>query len=361
MKSVGNRHEFWHGRRVLVTGHTGFKGSWLSLWLQNLGADVIGYALPPSTEPALFELARVGDEMESVLGDIRDPASLRDLIARSEPEVLFHLAAQPLVHYGYEHPVETYSVNLMGTVNVLEAVRATPTLRSVVVVTSDKCYENREWVWGYRERDALGGFDPYSSSKACTELIAAAYRTSYFSGSSRTALATARAGNVIGGGDWADNRLLPDIMRAALAGEPLSIRNPHSIRPWQHVLESLSGYLSLAEQLYDDGSSYAEAWNFGPLETDARPVLWIASRLQELWGHGLRWSIDSGDHPHEANYLKLDCSKSRSRLGWVPKLPLEQALQWTVRWYKDFEKDGDLRAVTLAQIEEYDRLTPSVL
>ena len=356
MNTSSNRREFWRGKKVLVTGHTGFKGSWLSLWLQKLGAEVTGYALPPSTAPALFELAQIGQGMESVLGDIRDPASLQDLVRRTEPEVVFHLAAQPLVHYGYQHPAETYSVNVMGTVNVLEAIRSSPTIRAVVVVTSDKCYENREWVWGYREHDPLGGYDPYSSSKACTELIASAYRNSFFSDRSQTALATARAGNVIGGGDWADNRLLPDVIRAALSETSLAIRRPGSIRPWQHVLESLAGYLSLAELLHQHGSTYAEAWNFGPLETDARPVSWIVEQLRRLWGENLRWEMDSENHPHEANYLKLDCSKARSRLGWTPRLSLEQALRWTVHWYKAFENGQDLRAVTLAQIEDYENL-----
>jgi len=321
---------FWAGKVVLLTGHTGFKGSWLSLWLQSMGARVIGYALVPPTNPSLFEVAEVGKEMISIIGDIRDFDKLKATFSEHKPEIIIHMAAQPLVRYSYANPIETYSTNVMGTVHLLEAARLGNSVRAIVNVTTDKCYENREWAWGYRENEPMGGFDPYSNSKGCSELVTAAYRNSYFHPEKYkehgVALASGRAGNVIGGGDWAEDRLIPDIMRAITKGEPVNIRNPYAIRPWQHVLEPLSGYLVLAKKLYEEGSSYAESWNFGPNDEDAKPVQWIVDRLTNAWGEDASWVLDSGDHPHEAHYLKLDCSKAKTRLDWHPKWHLEEAL-----------------------------------
>ena len=353
--------EFWAGKRVLLTGHTGFKGSWLALWLQQLGAQVTGYALAPPTVPSLFALARIGELIDSHLGDVRDGATLAEVVAAARPEIVLHLAAQPLVRESYRLPQETYATNVMGTVHLLEAVRRCDSVRAVVNVTTDKCYDNREWCWGYRENEPLGGFDPYSSSKACAELVSAAYRTSFFSAAgaqSGVALATARAGNVIGGGDWAGDRLVPDCLRALLADAPVRIRNPHAIRPWQHVLEPLSGYLLLARRLYEAGAEFAEAWNFGPAETDARPVAWIVERLCGLWGESAGWQLDPGEHPHEANYLKLDCSKARTRLGWSPAWNLGEALEAIVAWTRAYKDGADLRAFTLSQIETYQTRQP---
>ncbi len=348
---------FWRGKRVLLTGHTGFKGSWLSLWLQSLEANVIGYALAPPTSPSLFEVAGVGAGMTSIIGDIRDLENLRKVFARHEPEIVIHMAAQPLVRLSYSEPVETYSTNVMGTVNLLEAVRHTQSVRAVVNVTSDKCYENKEWVWGYREHEPMGGYDPYSNSKGCAELVTSAYRNSYFHpekyNEHHVAMASARAGNVIGGGDWAADRLIPDIMRAIVKGEPVHIRNPHAIRPWQHVLEPLSGYLLLAEKLYQEGAAYAEGWNFGPGDEDARPVQWIVERLSNTWGEGASWKLDTGNHPHEAHYLKLDCSKAKARLHWQPRWPLAHTLNAIVEWHRAHRDGQDMRKTTLRQIDAY--------
>jgi len=350
---------FWKGKRVLMTGHTGFKGSWLSLWLQSLGAQVVGYALAPPTNPSLFEVAQVGKGMTSIIGDIRDLERLRAVFAEHKPEIVIHMAAQPLVRYSYIEPVETYSTNVMGTVNLLEAVRSTPSVKAVVNVTSDKCYENREWAWGYRENEAMGGFDPYSSSKGCAELVTSAYRNSYFHAEKyRThgvAIATGRAGNVIGGGDWADDRLIPDIMRAITQGKPVNIRNPHAIRPWQHVLEPLSGYLMLAQKLVEEGATYAEGWNFGPSDEDAQPVQWIVEKLTGSWGEGASWALDGGDHPHEAHYLKLDCSKAKARLNWYPKWHLEHALGAIIDWHRAYGEKQNMREFSLGQIQSFDR------
>ena len=344
--------QFWRGRRVLMTGHTGFKGSWLCLWLTSLGAEVHGYALPPPTDPSLFEVAKIGDLLAaSEMADLRNGEALSAVVSRACPEIVFHLAAKPLVRYSYREPVETYAVNVMGTVNLLEAIRQTDCVRAVVCVTTDKCYENREWPWGYRENEPLGGHDPYASSKACAELVSTAYRHSFFSASG-VALATARAGNVIGGGDWAADRLLPDILRALDAGEPLTIRSPGAIRPWQHVLEPLSGYMALAEALVASGAQAAEAWNFGPVDDDARPVGWILDRLSARVPE-LRWQCDASPQPHEANYLKLDSSKARARLGWAPRWRLDKALDMTVDWHRAWRQGGDMRAASLAQIAEY--------
>lgn len=353
------RPEFWKDKRVLITGHTGFKGSWLSLWLQALGAEVSGYSLPAPTSPSLFELARVAEQMQAIEGDVRDFEHLNRTIKSTRPEIVIHMAAQSLVRRSYLNPVETFATNVMGTVHLLEAARESDSLKAVIVVTSDKCYENREWVWGYREIDPMGGHDPYSSSKGCTELATAAFRNSFFNGTgerqSTAAVASARAGNVIGGGDWAEDRLLPDIMRGWLEGRSVLIRNPQAVRPWQHVLEPLGAYLLLAENLYAEGESYAESWNFGPLEQDARPVSWIVDRCRLFWGDGARWEQDEQEHPHEANYLKLDCSKARARLGWEPRWNLERALEATVQWYRAYQSGDDVRQLTLRQIEEYQK------
>lgn len=356
------QNSFWQGKRVFLTGHTGFKGSWLCLWLANMGAELTGYALDPPTNPSLFELARVGELANSVIADVRDLERLKAEMLKAEPEIVIHMAAQPLVRDSYKIPVETYAINVMGTVHLLEAVRSCPTVRVVVNVTTDKCYENREWVWGYRENEPMGGYDPYSNSKGCSELVTAAYRSSYFVNqqlhSSTTqrhgaAVATARAGNVIGGGDWATDRLIPDVIRAIMAGEPVQIRNPHAIRPWQHVLEPLSGYLLLAQRLYEEGPVFASGWNFGPHDEDAKPVEWIVQRLCSQWGKNASYVLDQGDHLHEAHYLKLDCSKARAELGWRQRWRLERALDSIVEWTEAYREKQDLREVCLRQIVEY--------
>jgi CDP-glucose 4,6-dehydratase len=350
---------YWQGRRVFLTGHTGFKGSWLALWLQKLGAEVHGYALAPDTEPAMFNLARVGQGMASTLGDIRDLDGLSAAMAEARPEVVLHLAAQALVRRSYQDPVATYATNVMGTVNLLEAVRRTPGVRSVVAVTTDKCYENREWVWGYRENEAMGGHDPYSSSKGCAELVTSAYRRSFFPperhGQHGVALASARAGNVIGGGDWAPDRLVPDILRAMEQGRDVVIRSPGAVRPWQHVLEPLSGYLTLAEALHVQGPAFAEAWNFGPWDADAQPVRWIVERLTALWGQnaGYRLEVESGA-PHEAQLLKLDIAKARTRLKWQPRWTLSRTLAGIVEWHQAYCSRSDVRDLTLRQIAEFE-------
>ena len=352
MEGVEVNPEFWRGKRVFLTGHTGFKGGWLALWLQSMGAEVHGYALNPPTETNLFTVSGVEKGMaSSTIADIRDAGMLRRAMQAANPEIIFHLAAQPLVRYSYVEPVETYSVNVMGTVHLLEAVRVTPGVKAVVNVTTDKCYENREWVWGYRESEALGGYDPYSSSKACAELVTSAYRRSFFEAAG-VALASARAGNVIGGGDWAEDRLIPDFMRAMDAGEMLQIRSPGSTRPWQHVLEPLSGYLMLAEGLHVHGTLFAEGWNFGPCDDDARPVSWIVGRLAEM-RKDVHWQCDERPQPHEANYLKLDSSKARSRLHWSPRWHLHAALQKTLDWHQAWRNGEDMRAFTFAQIDQY--------
>ncbi len=352
---------FWKGKRVLLTGHTGFKGGWLSLWLQSLGANLLGYALAPPTNPSLFEVADVEKGMTSVIGDIRDLVKLQAVFAEHRPEIVIHMAAQPLVRYSYQNPVDTYSTNVMGTVHLLEAVRHTPGVKAVVNITTDKCYENREWIWGYRENEPMGGFDPYSNSKGCAELVSAAYRTSFFSADSYAqhgiATATVRAGNVIGGGDWAQDRLIPDILAAFEQGRKVDIRNPHAIRPWQHVMEPLRGYLTLAEQLFEYGPSFGEGWNFGPIDEDAKPVGWIVEQMAGLWGKDAQWQIDTGEHPHEAHYLKLDISKARSRLNWHPALRLKDALALIIDWSKQREEGANMRQLTLSQLQAYQALT----
>ena len=342
---------FWKGKRVFVTGHTGFKGGWICLWLKHLGVEVTGYSLEPATVPSLFEAADVGEGMQSIIGDIRDHAKLSKAISESKPDVVIHMAAQPLVRYSYAQPVETYEVNVMGTVHLLEGVRSTPSVKAVVNVTTDKCYENREWVWGYRENEAMGGVDPYSSSKGCAELVTSAYRQSFFEPAG-IALASVRAGNVIGGGDWATDRLIPDFLRAMDAGETLNIRSPQAVRPWQHVLEPLSGYLMLAEQLYSNGSSFAEGWNFGPSDDDSRTVSWIIERMAEM-RKDINWQCDEAPQLHEANLLKLDSSKARGQLNWQPLWRLQTALQKTLEWHEAWRNAEDMRAVSLAQINDY--------
>lgn len=355
--------QFWNGKKVLITGHTGFKGSWLSLWLQSLGATVVGYSLPAPTQPNLFDVANVAEGMTSVIGDVRDLEHFQAVMKQHQPEIVFHMAAQPLVRYSYQNPVETYATNVMGTVNVLEAIRHTESVRSAVVITTDKCYENREWVWGYRENEPMGGRDPYSNSKGCAELVVSAYRDSFFSPQTydrhRVGLASARAGNVIGGGDWALDRLIPDIMRAIQENRPVLIRSPRAIRPWQHVLEPLSGYLCLAEQLWHHGPDYAEGWNFGPTDDDAKPVAWIVDRLTKLWGEGASWELDLGSHPHEATYLKLDCSKAKAKLGWTPRTSLATALDWIVEFYRAYQAHENMREMTESQILRFQAIESS--
>lgn len=352
-------NEFWSGRSVFLTGHTGFKGSWLGLWLQRLGAKVHGYALAPCTQPSLFELGRVAEGMCSTIGDVRDRDALRRAVRSAAPEVVFHLAAQPIVRESYEDPIGTYSTNVMGTAHLLDEVRQIPSVRSVVVVTSDKCYENRELDRGYAEDDAVGGFDPYSSSKGCAELVTASFRNSFFrptdNARHRVGIASARAGNVVGGGDWSRDRLIPDILRAIDAGLPVRIRNPHATRPWQHVLEPLGGYLLLAQRLLERGADFAEAWNFGPDAGDARPVRWIVERMTEQWGFGASWTLDGGEHPHEARFLKLDIAKATNRLGWRPRWGLDECLRRIVDWHRAFRDGTDMRTFTLRQIEEFSR------
>jgi CDP-glucose 4,6-dehydratase len=346
---------FWGGRRVLVTGHTGFKGSWLALWLHALGAEVHGLATHPPTTPSLFALTKLNEIVPSIKGDVRDIAAVRGAVDRSKPEVVFHLAAQALVNRSLADPVSTYSTNVMGTVNLLEALRsARRDVGAVVCVTSDKCYVNRDWDWGYRENDELGGLDPYSSSKACQELVAASYRDSLVGAD--MAVATARAGNVIGGGDWAEYRLVPDVMQAAMEGRTVTVRNPHSVRPWQHVLNPLSGYVCLAERLATVGRTFAEPWNFSPPVEDAEPVSRLVELLRRRWPGELSVEVaPMSNDPHEARLVKLDASKARQRLGWIPRWPLERAVDAIVEWYDAYRGGRDLRAVTLEQIEAFGR------
>jgi CDP-glucose 4,6-dehydratase len=353
---------FWHGRRVFLTGHTGFKGSWLSIWLEQLGAEVCGLALDPPTDPSLFKDASVAQGMRSEISDVRDLERVKAILQEHRPEIVFHMAAQPLVRKSYEDPVGTYATNVMGTANVLESVRGCDSVRAVVVITTDKCYENREWIWPYRETDRLGGFDPYSNSKACAELVVAAYRNSFFNPADYSrhgvAVASVRAGNVIGGGDWAEDRLVPDIMRAFMDERAVRIRNPYAIRPWQHVLEPLRGYLAVAESLCEHGVACGEAWNFGPDQSDAQPVEWIVRELAEDWGAGATWDIEEGVQPHEAQNLKLDCSKAAARLGWRPQLRLKQALAMTSSWYQARLQGQDMQVFTKSQIRSYVECLP---
>jgi CDP-glucose 4,6-dehydratase len=350
---------FWRGKRVLLTGHTGFEGGWLTLWLQNAGAELLGYSLPPGT-PSLFALADLGPGMRSITGDVRDREHLGRVFDEFEPEVVFHLAAQALVRQSHQQPAETFDVNVMGTVQVLEAIRCTPGVKAAVIITSDRCYENREWVWGYRENDPMGGHDPYSASKGCSELVVSSYQRCFFAsgGASQhgVSVASARAGNLIGGGDWAPDRLVPDAMRAFVEGKTLLLRSPLSVRPWQHVLEPLHGYMTLAQRLYQEGTAHVGGWNFGPSSGDSRRVVEVVGALAALWGDKVSWETESAAQPHEADALRLDCSKAHARLGWTPRLPVDSALKWVVRWFKDWQRGANVRAISIRDIEQYEAL-----
>jgi CDP-glucose 4,6-dehydratase len=351
---------FWKGKRVFLTGNTGFKGAWLSVWLNELGAEVYGYALDPPTDPSLFAMAALGKRTHATIGDIRDRLALAKAMGEAAPDIIIHMAAQPLVRLSYAEPIMTYETNVMGTANLLEAARSCPSVRSIVMITTDKCYDNKEWPWGYRENESLGGYDPYSSSKACSEIVAAAYRNSFFNPKDygkkhQVAVATARAGNVIGGGDWAKDRLVPDIVKSIAEGRKVLIRSPYAIRPWQHVLEPLSGYLLLAQRLYEKGCEFAEAWNFGPYDSDAKPVQWIVERLCSSWPGAKGYEIDKDPQPHEATYLKLDCSKARARLDWQPNWELQETLQRIVDWNLAQLGGEDMYKISVAQIAEFER------
>ena len=345
---------FWFGKKVFLTGHTGFKGGWLSLWLTSMGAKVTGYALSPNSFPSFYEVAKMQGEIEaSFIDDIRDLEKLKTAMFKTKPEIVIHMAAQPLVRYSYTNPVETYSTNVMGTVHLLEGIRELDCVRATVIVTTDKCYENKEWVWGYRENDPMGGYDPYSNSKGCAELVTSAYRQSFFSTLSHNGLASARAGNVIGGGDWSVDRLIPDAIKAFEASRPLMIRNPMATRPWQHVLAPLSGYIVLAQALYRDGPEFASSWNFGPGEEDNRSVQDVVNLIVSQWGQSAKWEKEGSEQPHEAGLLKLDCSKARQQLGWIPKWGIEVAVEKTVSWQKSFQSNANMQEVSLAQINQY--------
>lgn len=354
---------FWADKKVFITGHTGFKGSWLCLWLSSLGANVTGYALEAPTSPSMYSLCNIDSMITSIIADIRDKEKIRQALMDAEPDIVIHMAAQPLVRDAYRIPIETYEINVMGTANVLEGVRYAighgKKIKAFINVTTDKCYENKEWAWGYRENDRLGGYDPYSNSKACSELVTASYRDSFFNlneySSHGIGIATARAGNVIGGGDWAFDRLIPDCVRALLNGEVIKIRNPHAIRPWQHVLEPLSGYLLLAERLYTSGDKYSGSWNFGPADTDAQPVEWIVKELCKMWDDAAKYEIDLGRNPHEATYLKLDCSKAKMQLGWSPKWQLGKALDMIIQWTRKYKENQNLMEECLRQIKEFEK------
>lgn len=363
LETLDITQHFWRDKRVFITGHTGFKGSWLSLWLQQLGATVMGYSLPllPSN-PCLFETARVGVGMASLQGDILDLAALQTAIDKFSPDIVFHLAAQSLVKQSYADPIQTYATNVMGTAHLLETIRQTESVQVVVVVTSDKCYDNKEWIWGYRESDPMGGHDPYSSSKGCAELLTAAYRRSFLGaaagGERCTAVATVRSGNVIGGGDWSKDRLVPDLLRAFACEESAFIRHPEAVRPWQHVLDPLYGYLLLAETMYREPEKYSSAWNFGPTAVSAQPVAWIADRLAALWGQGASWTSDPMLHPHEATYLQVDSSKAWNQIGWRPRLHLAEALTWIVDWTQAYRTGKDMHDFTNQQIIQFMELSP---
>lgn len=351
-------NDFYKDRKILITGHTGFKGSWLSIWLNKLGADVIGYALPPPTQPSLFDICKLKEKLTYIEGDVRDYKLLKDIFEKYQPEIVFHMAAQSLVRASYIQPLETYETNVMGTVNVLEVCRHASSVKAIVNVTSDKCYENREWIWGYRENDPMGGYDPYSSSKGCAELVTNAYINSFFGSNTdkeqAKSLASVRAGNIIGGGDWAKDRLIPDCIKASMANKPIIIRYPDAVRPWQHVLEPIYGYLLLASRLYEDGTAFSGAWNFGPDDYNIKPVKWIVQYMTEHWGSGLSWQVDDSNKPHESQYLKLDCSKAKTKLGWYPQWDLQEALNKTIEWYDAYLTNLDTFHLSINQIENYE-------
>ena len=358
VKAAAVNSSFWSGKRVFMTGHTGFKGGWLSLWLSSMGAKVTGYSLAPNTNPNFFDVAGVQENVDkSHIGDIRDLSALQKAMSDANPEIVMHMAAQPLVRYSYANPVETYATNVMGTVHVLESIRALSSVRAAVMVTTDKCYENKEWAWGYRENEPMGGYDPYSNSKGCAELVTSAYRQSYFSpekySQHRVALASARAGNVIGGGDWSEDRLIPDAIKAFEANQPLIIRNPLATRPWQHVLEPLSGYLVLVQALYQGGAQFDGGWNFGPRDEDTRSVQDVINLLIKHWSSAASWKQDTGEQPHEAHSLKLDCSKAKQYLNWSPKWSLEQAIEKIAKWQGGIQRGADMKALSLEQIKAY--------
>lgn len=355
---AGLFNNIYKGKRVLITGQTGFKGSWLSIWLRELGADVTGYALEPPTTPSLFKICDLQKKITSITGDIRNLKMLRDVFGEYQPEIVFHMAAQSLVRYSYREPIETFETNIMGTVNLIEACRNTPSVRAVVVVTSDKCYENHEDRRSYRENDPMGGYDPYSSSKGCAELITGAYLKSFFNPDNYNehimSLASGRAGNVIGGGDWAEDRLVPDCIKAIENNKSIVIRYPNAVRPWQHVLEPLSGYLMLAQRLYDDGPAFGGGWNFGPDDENVKPVRWFIERIIKIWGGNASWTIDRNDKPYEADYLKLDCSKAKSLLGWYPQWNIKLSLEKTIDWFKAYYENEDMLIATVSQIRNYE-------
>jgi CDP-glucose 4,6-dehydratase len=355
MKIENVAPDFWNGKKVFLTGHTGFKGSWLSFWLSSMGAKITGYSLAPNKTPNLFDVLEIEQLIEkSYTADIRDLPILQKAMSESKPDVLIHMAAQPLVRYSYSNPVETYATNVMGTVHVLEGARTISSIRATIVVTTDKCYENKEWVWGYRENEEMGGYDPYSNSKGCAELVTSAYRQSYFSSvGSTNKVASARAGNVIGGGDWSEDRLIPDAIKSFESNAPLMIRNPLATRPWQHVLEPLSGYLILAQALYKQDATLASGWNFGPRDEDNRSVQEVANLLISYWGNSACWKKEGSDQPYEAKILKLDCSKARSQLGWAPKWDLETAIQKIIHWQKAYQAKENMKEISLKQINDY--------
>lgn len=349
---------FWKHKKVFVTGHTGFKGSWISLWLQDLGATLAGFSNTIPTNPSLFEVANIEVGMKSIIADVRDLKKLKEEISNFEPEIVIHMAAQPLVQSSYDNPLETFSTNVMGTVNLFEAIRTSNSTKVVINVTSDKCYEEKELLRGYKETDPIGGYDPYSSSKGCSELITSAYRNSFFKKNSDNsiALASVRAGNVIGGGDWAKNRLIPDIMRGILKNESIKIRNPSFIRHWQHVLDPLNGYMILAERLWNDGEKYSESWNFGPVENNAKPVSWILEKFNQYWKNEIKWELDSKEFNHENKFLKLDSTKSKTKLDWMSKIDLELAIKLIVEWYTKFQNGENMKNVSKEQIRFFSKL-----
>jgi len=346
--------KFWHGKNVLVTGHTGFKGSWLSLWLQSLGANCVGFSLEPPTQPNIFDVIQISGKMQSIIGDIRDFELLQLTLQKYQPEIIIHMAAQPLVNFSYREPLITYSTNITGTIHLLEAARLTDSVKVIVNITSDKCYQNQELDRGYHEEDSLGGYDPYSSSKACSELVTQAYSYSYLKNKGIN-VATARAGNVIGGGDWGQNRLVPDVVNACVKQQNISLRYPNALRPWQHVLEPLHGYLTLAKQLYESSPSYTQAWNFGPSEDQDKTVSWLTDALINYWGSGIKWIPNSSELKHETNLLRLNSTKAERFLGWKSQWNIETALAKTVEWYQSYFKEENMQNISLEQIDEFQK------